>query len=73
MKTESNEQVKSDAVLEQEHHVFMEISTTHISLCNIEPHSELKLQNISFDYAPFHKRLIISRGGALVTEIDLLY
>lgn len=51
----------------------MERSTTHISLWDTEPHSELKLQNIGFDYAPFHKQLIILWGGALVTEIDWLY
>lgn len=36
----------------QEHYVFMERSYAHISPCNTEPHSEPKLQNISFEYAP---------------------
>lgn len=41
--------------------------------CQIKPHSELKFQNITFDYPPFHERIIISWGGALVTKTDWLH
>lgn len=53
--------------------IYGKINCIILCPCNIVPHSELKWQNISFDYAPFHMWLIISWGSALMTEIDWLY